>query len=85
MSGTHINRPRPNKRIDIILDKDYNKIVPKPVNNCPGFDINYLRAYVINYNFYYANQFERFLRWKYDMIIYLSLDLMKLLSNGLFV
>ena len=61
MSGTHINRARPNKCIDTILDKDYNKIVPKPVNNRPGFDINYLRAYVINYNSYYANQFEKVL------------------------
>ena len=62
MSGTHINRPRSNKCIDTILDKDYNKIVPKPVNNRPGFDINYLRAYVINYNSYYANQFKKVLK-----------------------
>ncbi|GES80243.1 hypothetical protein GLOIN_2v1770221 [Rhizophagus clarus] len=59
MSGTRINRPRPNKCIDIILDKDFNKIVPKPVNNHPVFDIEYLRACVINYNIYYANQFEK--------------------------
>jgi len=66
MSGTHINRPRSNKCIDTILDKDYNKIVSKPVNNHPGFDINYLRqrhgAYIINYNSYYANQFEKVLK-----------------------
>ena len=64
MSGTHINKARPNKYIDIILDKNYNKIVLKPVNNCPGFDINYLRVYVINYNSYYANQFEKVLEVK---------------------
>src|ERR1700722_18453294 len=64
MSGTHINRPRPNKCIDTILDKDYNKIVPKLVNNYPGFDINYLRTYVINYNCYYANQFKKILEMK---------------------
>ncbi|GBC04066.1 hypothetical protein RclHR1_00550011 [Rhizophagus clarus] len=45
--GTRINRPRPNKCIDIILDKDFNKIVPKPVNNHPVFDIEYLRAYLM--------------------------------------
>src|SRR5215208_3028307 len=61
MSETQINRTRSNKCIDIILDKDYNKIVPKPINNRPGFDINYLRAYVKNYSSYYANQFEKIL------------------------
>ncbi|RIA87136.1 hypothetical protein C1645_828243 [Glomus cerebriforme] len=64
MTGIHINRSRPNKCIDIILDKDYNKIVPKLVNNHPGFDIEYLRGYVINYNSYYANQFEKVLELK---------------------
>ena len=48
MSGIHINRPRPNKCIDIIFNKDYNKIVPKPINNL-----------IINYNCYYANQFKK--------------------------
>jgi len=61
MSGTHIKRPRPNKCIDIILDKDFNKIVPKPVNNRPGFDIEYLRAYIMNYCSSYANEFEKLL------------------------
>ena len=59
MSKTYINKPRPNKCINTILDKDYNKIVPKSVNNHSGFDINYLRAYIINYNCYYANQFKK--------------------------
>ncbi len=62
MSGTHINRARPNKYINIILDKNYNKIMPKLVNNHSGFDIKYLKTYVINYNPYYTNQFEKFLR-----------------------
>ena len=61
MTGTHINRTRPNKCINIILDKDFNKIVPKPINNRPGFDINYLRAYAINYSPSYANKFEKVL------------------------
>ncbi len=64
MSETHINKVRPNKCIDTILDKDYNKIVPKSVNNHPEFDINYLRTYVINYNSYYANQFKKVLEVK---------------------
>ncbi|PKC58306.1 hypothetical protein RhiirA1_471161 [Rhizophagus irregularis] len=59
MSGTHINRARLNKCIDTVLDKDYNKIMLKPVNNHFRFDIHYLRAYIINYNSYYANQFEK--------------------------
>ncbi|UZO05875.1 uncharacterized protein OCT59_026213 [Rhizophagus irregularis] len=59
MSGTHINRARLNKCIDTVLDKDYNKIMLKPVNNHSRFDIHYLRAYIINYNSYYANQFEK--------------------------
>jgi hypothetical protein len=35
MSGTHINRARPNKCIYIILDKIFNKSVPKPTNLRP--------------------------------------------------
>jgi hypothetical protein len=61
MSETQINRTRFNKCIDIILDKDFNKIVPKLINNRLGFDINYLRSYVKNYSSYYANQFEKIL------------------------
>ena len=63
-TGTHINRTRPNKCIDIILDKNYNKIVPKSINNHPEFNINYLKVYVINYNNYYANQFKKILEVK---------------------
>ncbi|GBB95945.1 hypothetical protein RclHR1_02650016 [Rhizophagus clarus] len=43
MSGTYINRPRPNKWIGIIIDKYYNKTVPKPINLRPGYDIEYIR------------------------------------------
>ena len=56
MSGTHINRPRPNKCIDIILDNDYNKIVSKPTNLRPGYDIEYIRN---RYGFLYPGQFEK--------------------------
>ena len=61
MLKTHINRARPNKYINTILDKNYNKIVPKLINNHSRFNINYLRAYIINYNSYYINQFKKFL------------------------
>jgi len=32
MSGNIVNRPRPGKYIDIILDEVYNKSVPKPTS-----------------------------------------------------
>src|SRR5947199_5236824 len=56
MSGTHINRPRPGKFIDIILDEIYNKSVPKPINLRPGYDIDYIRK---RYGFYNPGQFEK--------------------------
>ena len=56
MSGTHINRPRPNKFIDIILDEVYNKSVPKPINLRPGYDIEYIRN---QYGFLFPGQFEK--------------------------
>src|SRR5436190_15935382 len=34
--------------INITLDK-YNKVLHKPVNNRPGYDINYISAYIRNY------------------------------------
>ena len=64
MSETHINRPRSNKCIDIILNKDYNKMIPKSINNHSEFDIEYLRVYIINYNYYYTNQFKKILEIK---------------------
>ena len=56
MSGNIVNRPRPNKCIDIILDNDYNKIVPKPINLRPGYDIEYIRN---RYGIPYPGQFEK--------------------------
>ena len=35
--------------INIILDERYNKVVPKPVNNRPGYDMKYVNAYIGNY------------------------------------
>ncbi|PKY59018.1 hypothetical protein RhiirA4_514131 [Rhizophagus irregularis] len=71
MSGTHINRPRPNKCIDIILDNDYNKIVPKPINLRPGYDIEYIRN---RYGFPYPGQFEKMIEVekKYDNLSIIS-------------
>ncbi|PKB96898.1 hypothetical protein RhiirA5_433657 [Rhizophagus irregularis] len=71
MSGTHINRPRPNKCIDIILDNDYNKIVPKPINLRPGYDIEYIRN---KYAFPYSGQFEKMIEVekKYDNLSIIS-------------
>jgi hypothetical protein len=56
MSETHINRPRSNKCIDIILDNDYNKIVPKPINLRLGYNIDYIRNH---YGFLYPDQFKK--------------------------
>ncbi|RIB02994.1 hypothetical protein C2G38_2226283 [Gigaspora rosea] len=35
--------------INIILEERYNKVVPKPVNNCPGYDMKYVSAYMRNH------------------------------------
>ena len=35
--------------INIILDERYNKVVPKPVNNRPGYDMKYVSAYMRNH------------------------------------
>ncbi|RGB23385.1 hypothetical protein C1646_822144 [Rhizophagus diaphanus] len=56
MSGNIVNRPRPGKYIDIILDEIYNKSVPKPTNLRPGYDIEYIRN---RYGFLYPGQFEK--------------------------
>ncbi|RIA94653.1 hypothetical protein C1645_817708 [Glomus cerebriforme] len=71
MSGIHINRPRPNKCIDIILDEVYNKSVPKPINLHPGYDIEYIRNC---YSFLYPGQFEKMVEVKkiYDNLPIIS-------------
>ena len=35
--------------VTIILDEWFNKIVPKPINNRPGYDMKYVNAYIGNY------------------------------------
>ncbi|GES94262.1 hypothetical protein GLOIN_2v1792321 [Rhizophagus clarus] len=80
MSGTYINRPRPNKWIGIIIDKYYNKTVPKPINLRPGYDIEYIRN-----RYQFPDKFEKMIEVEkiYDNL--LLLVCMKLHSNGLFV
>ena len=82
MSRTHINRPRPNKCIDIILDNDYNKIVPKPSIFVLDIILNILETVMV---FLILVNLKRWLRSKKYMIIYLLLVRMKLHSNRLFV
>ncbi|GES83367.1 hypothetical protein GLOIN_2v986619 [Rhizophagus clarus] len=56
MSGSHINRSRSGKYIDIILNEVYNKSVPKPINLRPGYDIEYIRNC---YRYHYPGQFKK--------------------------
>ena len=34
--------------VNIILDKEFNKVVPKPINNRPKYDVKYI------VNYYYS-------------------------------
>ena len=34
---------------NIILDEWFNKVMPKPINNRPGYDMKYVSAYIVNY------------------------------------
>ena len=36
---------------NIILDEWFNKVVPKPINNRPGYDMKYVKAYIVNYSY----------------------------------
>ncbi|GBC04946.1 hypothetical protein RclHR1_05970003 [Rhizophagus clarus] len=72
MSGTYINRPGPNKWIGIIIDKYYNKTVPKPINLRPGYDIEYIRN---TYQFPFPDKFEKMIEVEkiYDNLSIISL------------
>ena len=72
MSENIVNKPRPNKCIDIILDKVYNQSVPKPINLRPGYDIEYIRN---SYRFPYPDQFEKMVKIekRYDNLSIISL------------
>src|SRR6266511_4915978 len=71
MSENIINRPRPNKCINIILDKVYNQFVHKPINLHPGYDIEYIRNC---YGFPYPGQFEKMIEVekRYDNLSIIS-------------
>jgi hypothetical protein len=55
--------------INIILDERYNKVVPKPVNNHPGYDMCYVCAYISNYG--PVNQLEKIIKIEkqYDSLL----------------
>ena len=65
MSGIHINRSRPNKYIYIILDKIFNKFVPKPTNLHSDYEMEYIKnyyayiSYSIPFNFKKAFEAEK--------------------------
>ena len=46
--------------VNIILDKEYNKVVPKPINNRPGYDMRYISAYIRNYS--YGTDLEKIIK-----------------------
>src|ERR1041384_5886919 len=52
----------------IILDKQFNKIVPKPINNRPGYDMKYVSAYIVNYC--YGTDLKKIIgiEWEYDTL-----------------
>jgi hypothetical protein len=53
---------------NIILDERFNKVVPKPVNNRPGWDMKYVSAYIRNYSF--GTNIEKIIEieWEYDTL-----------------
>ena len=59
MSGTHINRARSNKCIYIILDKIFNKSVPKPTNLHPGYEMKYIKNYYAYIDYSIPFDFEK--------------------------
>ncbi len=54
--------------INIILDKSFNKVIPKSVNNHPGWDMKYVSAYMRNYCF--STKIEKIIEieWEYDTL-----------------
>ncbi|UZO23104.1 uncharacterized protein OCT59_015448 [Rhizophagus irregularis] len=53
---------------NIILDEWFNKIVPKPINNRPGYDMKYVSTYIVNYC--YSIDLKKIIgiEWKYDTL-----------------
>src|SRR4051794_35686008 len=72
MSENIVNKPRPNKFIDIILDEVHNQSVPKLINLRSEYDIKYIRNC---YSFPYPDQFKKMIEAKkiYDNLSIISL------------
>ena len=53
---------------NIILDEWFNKVVPKPINNRPGYDMKYVSAYIVNYC--YGTDLKKIIgiEWEYDTL-----------------
>ena len=60
--------------ITIILDEWFNKIVPKSINNRPGYDIKYISTYIVNYC--HSTDLKKIIRieWKYDTLSVVKSD-----------
>ncbi|GES87134.1 hypothetical protein GLOIN_2v1770221 [Rhizophagus clarus] len=73
MSGIYIDRPEPNKWIGIIINKYYNKIMSKPINLHPGYDIEYTRN---TYQFSFSDKFKKMIEVEkiYDNLSIISLS-----------
>ncbi|GES76163.1 hypothetical protein GLOIN_2v1792321 [Rhizophagus clarus] len=52
----------------IILDEQFNKIVPKPINNRSGYNMKYVSAYIVNHC--YGTDLKKIIRieWEYDTL-----------------
>jgi len=59
--------------INIILDKEFNKVVPKPINNRPGYDMRYISTYMRNYS--YGTDLEKIIKTEklYDYLSIIKL------------
>ena len=53
---------------NIILDEWFNKVVPKPINNRPRYDMKYVSAYIVNYC--YGTDLKKIIgiEWEYDTL-----------------
>jgi hypothetical protein len=51
---------------NIILDKQFNKVVLKSINNRPEYDMKYVSAYIVNYC--YGTDLKKIIEieWKYN-------------------
>ena len=59
MLGSHINKLKSNKYIYIVLDKIFNKSVPKPTNLHSGYEIEYIKNYYAYISYSTPFDFEK--------------------------